>query len=48
MHLRDDCTKSSFGGVYQDISTVVGQAYILSFAASGGNWDGADNNDFGL
>jgi hypothetical protein len=47
MHLHVNCQTSS-GGVYQDIVTVVGQAYVLSFAASGGNWDGADDNDFGL
>jgi hypothetical protein len=48
MHLRSDCPTPSIGGVYQDISTVVDQAYILSFAASGGDWNGRDNNDFGL
>ena len=36
------------GGIFQDIPTIVGQAYVLSFSASGGTWDGADDNDFGL
>ena len=33
--------------MFQDIPTVVGQAYVLSFAASGSNWDGWDDNDWG-
>jgi hypothetical protein len=42
------CILSVAGGIYQDVPTVVGQSYILQFSATGGTWDGGDNNDFGM